>query len=47
MIGCHPSEVIKIKDKILNLNNSKASRGDKLYDRSLKTTVLIGSGVEL
>ena len=45
MIGCNVSEIIKIKEAILSLNNSQATRGDKLYDVTLTTTTLVGTGI--
>lgn len=45
MIGCNVSEIIKIKETILNSNNSQAIRGDKLYDVALATTTIISTGI--
>jgi len=45
MIKCTVIEIIKIKETILSLNNSQSTRGDKLYDITLTTTTLIGTGI--
>ena len=46
IISSNVSEIIKIKEKILNFNNSQSVRGDKLYEFTLNATVLIATGFE-
>lgn len=45
-IECNVSEIIKIKEKILAVNNSKPTRADKLCDLRLQSTVIIKCGIE-
>lgn len=46
LLGCNIGEIIKIKETILELNNSKPIRGSNLYKICLHNTFVLKSGIE-
>jgi len=45
MLSCNVSEIIKIKEKILDSNHSRAICADRLYDNRLRNTSIIETGL--
>ena len=45
MLSCNVSEIIKIKEKILDSNHSRAIGADRLYDSRLRNTSIIETGI--
>ena len=46
IIGCNVSEIIQLKQKILSVNSSKPLVADKLYEKHLRSTIVIKTGIE-
>ena len=46
LLSCNLGEVIKIKDTILQLNDSKPIRASNLYKAALHSTFVLQSGIE-
>ncbi len=46
LVSCAVVDIILIKERILSFNGSKALRAVKLYDHSLRNTVVVGTGIK-